>query len=326
MKWFSRAPANSMLLGEHSVVYGHPALACAIEQFMEIEWQATDDGLICIQSALADFSFCLAELQTTPDKVDHPQLRFVIEALKAFSAHLSHGLQIEIRSEFSSTIGFGSSAAVLAAMLDGLNTLCQTGYTRDTLFAMGQRIILKIQGRGSGTDLAASLSGGLLYFQPPKNGHPARLQTLPAELTANLQLTLVYSGYKTPTAEVLKQVAARWQHQPGLLKNLYALMGETTRHAYDALLSANWNDFWRLTNVYQGLMDALGVNDAVLSRLVYELRALNAIQAAKISGSGLGDCVLGLSTDNPITPVELAGFTTFSVKLTPCGATTEPLV
>lgn len=326
MKWFSRAPANCMLLGEHSVVYGHPALACAIAQFMEIEWQATDDGLICIQSALADYSFSLTELQTTPDTLEHAQLRFVMEAFKAFSAHLSHGLQLEIRSEFSSTIGFGSSAAVLAAMLDGLNTLCQTGYDRNTLFAMGQRIILKIQGRGSGTDLAASLSGGLLYFQPAQNGYPASLQPLPVELAANLQLTLVYSGYKTPTAEVLKHVAARWQHQPGLLKNLYALMGETTRHAYDALQTANWDDFWLLTHVYQGLMDALGVNDAVLSRLVYELRGLKGIEAAKISGSGLGDCVLGLSTGQATAPLDVAGFTTFSVKLAPRGATTESLI
>lgn len=325
MKWFSRAPANIMLLGEHSVVYGHPALACAIDQFMEIEWQATNDDLICIQSALADYSFSLQELRETPEKVEHTQLRFVIEALKAFADSLPHGLQIEIRSEFSATIGFGSSAAVLAAMLDGLNALCQTNLDRNALFALGHQIILKIQGRGSGTDLAASLSGGILYFQPAINGKAAILETLPAQLTQSLQLTLLYSGYKTPTAEVLRQVAANWQQQPGLLKNLYDLMGETTQSAYAALQRQDWATFFRLNNVYQGLMDALGVNDAVLSQLVYGLRCLEGMGSAKISGSGLGDCVLGLSAAPINIPAELADYTAFSAKLSPLGAATEIL-
>jgi len=41
-------------------------------------------------------------------------------------------------------------------------------------------------------------------------------------------------------------------------------------------------------------MDALGVNDATLSEMIWRLRAQPTILGAKISGSGLGDCVLGL--------------------------------
>nr|WP_246261983.1 GHMP kinase [Thiomicrorhabdus cannonii] len=260
-----------------------------------------------------------------PEKVDHPQLRFVIEALKAFADSLPHGLQIEIRSEFSSTIGFGSSAAVLAAMLDGLNTICHTKLNRDALFALGHQIILKIQGRGSGTDLAASLCGGILYYQPAIDGQAAVLKTLPEKLSQSLQLTLLYSGYKTPTAVVLQQVATHWQQQPGLLKNLYDLMGDTTQSATAALQAGNLQAFFRLGNVYQGLMDALGVNDAKLSQLVYGLRAIEGMGSAKISGSGLGDCVLGLSNTPVTLPTALNDYVSFSVKPTPRGAATETL-
>ena len=47
-------------------------------------------------------------------------------------------------------------------------------------------------------------------------------------------------------------------------------------------------------NINQGLMDSLGVNNSRLAELVYELREDPNIQGSKISGSGLGDCVVGL--------------------------------
>ena len=47
-------------------------------------------------------------------------------------------------------------------------------------------------------------------------------------------------------------------------------------------------------NVAQGLMDAIGVNNAMLATLVHGLREDPAVLGAKISGSGLGDCVVAL--------------------------------
>lgn len=327
--WISRAPANLMLLGEHSVVYGQPALACSVNRFIEIEWQRTDDGIICIDSALGQYSFTLAELKNESGKLDHPKLRFVLQTLKTFADHLEHGLQIEIRSEFSDTIGLGSSAAVLAATLVGLNQITQLNHELPALFALGHQIILQIQGRGSGTDLAASLNGGVLFFEPQNPNRPAQFQ--PVEQHPLERLTLIYSGYKTPTAEVLLHVAKHWQSQPNLLEQLYALMGNTTRQAMQTLSNRQFGDFFALCDVYQGLMDALGVSDATLSQLVYQLRADNHIQAAKISGSGLGDCVIGFgsldthnaqsSQSNPF----LNDYLLLEVGVTPFGAQCEPL-
>jgi mevalonate kinase len=120
LNWQSIAPANSMVLGEHSVVYGHPAIACALDQYIYIDWQSRPDDEIHIHSALAEHSTNIQSLLTKEQAI-HPQLKFVCHALVAFADHLTFGLTIRIRSEFSSTIGLGSSAAVLAAMLSGLN-------------------------------------------------------------------------------------------------------------------------------------------------------------------------------------------------------------
>lgn len=307
----SSAPANLMIMGEHSVVYGHPALACAINQRITIDWQQRNDNQIIIHSALAEHTTDLTHLHP------HPKLAWVMAALKAFQPHLPHGLTLTIRSQFSSTIGFGSSAAVLAATLGGLNELCKTGFNLAQLFAMGHQIILNIQQRGSGTDLAASLTGGVIYFNPSDSN-----KITPVSQPALLQLPihLIYCGYKTPTADVLAKVHQAWQNQPELLHNLYQLMAQTTQAAHQAWINQNPAEFFHLTNVYQGLMDALGVNDATLSQLIYQLRQQGA-DAAKISGSGLGDCVMAFNAQ--IKQLAWPRDAIYAVQIDPLGMTTS---
>jgi len=329
VNWLSRAPANLMLLGEHSVVYGEPALACAVNQFIEIEWQANDDDTVCIESALANYEFTLEELKHAAlEDLEHPKLRFVIQALRVFAPFLQHGLHIHIRSGFSSTIGLGSSAAVLAASLHGLNRITQQKLDRLTLFDEGLRIIQNIQGRGSGTDLAASLSGGLILFQPGNSQHSTQIAELNPELAAKMPLSLIYSGYKTPTAEVLQRVSEKWKTQSDLQNQLYRVMGEVTRNAYEALQQDDMPSFYQLLEAYQGLMESLGVSDATLSQILYQMRDCSSIQACKISGSGLGDCLLGLGdlSDCPEKNRRfLEQYQHIEVELTPHGATTETL-
>jgi len=324
-KWLSRAPANTMILGEHSVVYGHPAIACALDQFITIDWQARQDSEIHISSELAHFQTDIQHLNT------HPKLRFVGLALQAFKPHLSFGLNIDIKSEFSSTIGLGSSAAVLAATLHGLNVITQQKYSTLSLFEMGHAIIMEIQGRGSGTDLAASLTGGVIYFEPKS---PNQSKTKITKLPHVFPLCLIYAGYKTPTADVLALVAQQWQDQPKQLAALYQAMGNTTQQAFKSLNSSTetfetpktLSAFYQSLQTYQQLMDQLGVNDSTLSILINSLQQCPSIHAAKISGSGLGDCVLGLGNLKACDASQtrlLSAYQQLQVNITPLGAETH---
>ncbi|MEA1989127.1 MAG: GHMP kinase [Pseudomonadota bacterium] len=316
-KWQSTAPANTMILGEHSVVYGQPALACALNQFVTINWKSRQDSAINIYSALG-------EHHTQLDNITlHPKLTFVIATLQAFQSHLTCGLDIQVESEFSSTIGLGSSAAVLAAMLSGLNTICKTDYNLIQLFEIGHRIIIDLQGRGSGTDLAASLSGGTLFFQPKTD-----LQPLPSiqKLNIQLPLVLIYAGYKTPTADVLKQVATAWKDKPNELEMLYRSMAQVTKHAFQALQNQEFETFYQACKDYQILMDKLGVNDETIQKIIDTLTQCENIHCAKISGSGLGDCVLGIgSLDdcNSQALSELAAFQSIAIQVSNSRAKTE---
>ena len=275
------APGSTLVLGEHSVLSGEPAIICAVDKRIHVTLTPRCDMQVQIQSTLGNYT----------GHLDHPASdkthRFTLCILNFFREKLSHGFNIEITSEFSHKVGLGSSAALTAALTAALHQFLYGTMDLPSIMETALLIINTVQGRGSGADLAASLYGGLISY----SAAPA-IQVTP--LNTELPLTLFYSGYKTETSEVLKQVAADTQLSLGLHKKLYCLMGDCTREAIGAVTREDLTHLGRCMNYYHGLLDALGVCDKTLAEMNYTLRAQKAVLGSKISGSGLGDCLIAL--------------------------------
>ena len=162
------------------------------------------------------------------------------------------------------------------------------------------RTILTVQQRGSGADLAASLAGGLIAYQ---NRPFTRIEPLPAPPTG---LSLRYAGYKTPTAEVLARIAAHAAIDPDYYQHLYDRMGAGSARSIAAATRGDWADYYQSLNDYQELLNALGVCDD--TQAAHLAAARPHAHAVKISGSGLGDCILALADQPPAQhqPVAIA--------------------
>ena len=73
-------------------------------------------------------------------------------------------------------------------------------------------------------------------------------------------------------------------------------------------------------NEYQDLLKQLGVADEMTIKILYGLRKIG-ICAGKISGSGLGDCIIGLiNDDSVIQNFNIPGATVMNVNLINVGA------
>lgn len=280
------APGSIMLMGEHAVLRGALAIACAVNRYIHIELVPRSDRQVHLISALGEYRADLDNL--TP----HDELQFAVCAIEQWRGRLPGGIDIRIESEFSHKVGLGSSAAVVAALTHALDLYAETALGKEQLFDEALRTIHKVQnGRGSGTDLAASLYGGVIAYRvDPRELIP--LKGLPA-------LSLWYVGYKMKTPAVLELVEQKTARFPELYAELDRLMESCSLKARDAIDQSDWSALGELMNLYQGLMDALGVNDANLSALVFGLRSVDGILGAKISGSGLGDCVVALGEGRP---------------------------
>ncbi|MDZ7315288.1 MAG: mevalonate kinase [candidate division KSB1 bacterium] len=274
------APGKLMLLGEHAVLHGSHCLVCGVSQRLSIIVTPRQDRRLIIRSALGNYEATLDSVSPSP------QFRFILAAVNQFPQPLTTGLELEVHSDFSADVGLGSSAAVTAAVGAALCQLTLKNVERQKVFDFGLQVIRSVQGTGSGADLAASVFGGVLLY---------RAEPFTCERLDNLYpISVVYSGAKTPTTQVIARVEESRRRFSELFDAIFGIMDKSALWAAEAIRADDWRTFGELLNLNQGLMDAIGVSNARLAQIVYALRAQPGILGAKISGSGLGDCVVGL--------------------------------
>lgn len=276
------APGSIMITGEHAVLHGARALVGAVDARVQVRLTPRSDRAVVIRSALGTRKTPL----DAPDA--SPPFQFLGRALERLGRECPAGFDLDITADMPPDVGLGSSAAVTVATLAALYVWRDGGNTPapEVLHREALAIVRAIQGAASGADLAASVWGGVLLYKQD----PAVLR----RHTFFPDITLVYAGYKTPTAEVIRQVEMRRNVSTDGFCNLYAHMDACTEQADAAFAGSDVAMLAAALTRGQTLMEELGVCDETLSDITRLLRAHTGITAAKISGSGLGDCVLGL--------------------------------
>lgn len=271
------APGSFMLFGEHAVLRGKHAIMIAVDKRLSIELTPLPHHEVVIQSDLGEHKTTLDSI-----KVEAP-FHYVLQILKDYPP--KKGLLIQITSEMSHTMGFGTSAALVVALIGGLMQF-EGHVDKHVLFERALKIVRKIQGLGSGADLAASLWGGVgLYCHAP---------FIYQKLENLSPLYAIYTGYKTPTPEVVRLVEERFKKFPEELGALDQANDVLTRTA------ANYLDvpmlLGRFLNDAAGIMESYGVHTKEISTFLWDHRVKS--HGIKLSGSGLGDCAIACVKDN----------------------------
>lgn len=287
MRLKASAPGSLMLLGEYAVLHDYKALTCALNQRITVELvERHDDKLIIYSDRYGRYQSSLSILQIDPP------FQFVLATLDAFTAHLPAGCDIHITSDFSAQIGFGSSAALVAAMLAAINAWAGLSLSPLEMVQHGRDIVRQLQaGRGSGADIAASLYGGIVAYQMS----PLTVQTF----SCAYPISVCYSGFKTKTAIAIEKIENAFLDQPDRFRALMQSIGECTAVGIDALQQENWQALGEVFTRQQGLMEALGVSLPLLQQMLGKMHAMPNVIGAKISGAGLGDCIIGLGECDP---------------------------
>jgi mevalonate kinase len=270
------APGSLMLLGEHAVLHGRRALVCAIDQRMTVSRIPLDRPILKIDSALGQYESPLDVLE------DHSDFRFVLDAVRQYPQE--QGIALKIHSEFSSDIGFGSSAAVTVATHAAL---LGTVKNKIDLFKRCLATVHRVQGRGSGSDLAASVFGGVVAYR----ADPFEVSPICEEFP----LTAVYSGSKMKTADVIRVVEERRALNPEYYEKIFDRMDASVGEVIE-----NFPSLGNMLIFNQKLMEEMGLCNAALAEIISMFKGAPAPSGvgggipAKISGSGLGDCAIGL--------------------------------
>ncbi len=266
------APGKLMLLGEHAVVYGQPSLVTAVDQRLSVDIEKTTDGKITI---------------------DAPQVkdtRFVEEAIRLGSGlwHISHsGLKLATESSFSGKYGLGSSAAVTVATLKALAVTFGKQIDSRALFDAAYRVVMNIQGVGSGFDVASAAFGGTLYFM--SGGKVIE----PLTLKDSMPLVIGYTGVKSNSVDIVKDVAKKREEYPQRVNRIMEAIGKLVLQARDAVTAGDWERLGKYMDFDQEYLRDLGVSSEKLEALIAAAKKAGA-WGAKLSGAGVGDCMIAL--------------------------------
>ena len=287
-----------MLMGEHAVLHGEQALVAAIDKRITVNLSRRSDENITIDCHLGQYKMTLAEMA-----VKEPY-GFVVAAIRQWQTELPLGFDLVITSDMPRAMGLGSSTAVVVAVTAALAHWLRPELDLALIFQRALAAVRSIQGGCSGADVAASVYGGVLAYR-----------TLPFEIQPLNWLpnwVLLYSGSKMKTADVIAHVQQKFADKPEQLTVVYHQIGQCVQQAIDSVAQGAMPQLYQAIECNQQAMQALGVCNQALTIMLNYLQAQPCIDAAKISGAGLGDCVMGFGelnhTDCPyeIIPVTVS--------------------
>ncbi|MBI3342257.1 mevalonate kinase, partial [Candidatus Curtissbacteria bacterium] len=196
------------------------------------------------------------------------------------------GVAIITKSQFSAKFGFGSSSASTVCTIYALSKLFKVKLSQKDIFDLSYKTVLDVQGKGSGFDVAAAIYGGTIYF---KTGG----QTIQSLKVKSIPLTVAYSGIKADTVSVLNAVSEKSKNYPKIVDNIYNNMELIVDRAKTTIQIADWEMLGELMDINQGYLESLGVSSNKLSAMIYAAREKGAY-GAKLSGAGVGDCIIAL--------------------------------
>jgi mevalonate kinase len=273
-----RAAGKVILLGEHAVVYGRPALAAGLSLGLDVELLASD-GPVRIESDRPELA------------ADPRPLRLVEEAAAALGVP-ADGFTVRVRSALPPGAGLGSSAALAIAVLRALGAAAARTLDGDEERAVGRRLEAIFHGHPSGVDPAAASLGSCFRFV---RGEPPEIRPLAAPARP-MHVVVALGERARSTGAAVTGLRARWEADRARHERLFDAVAAVVDDGARALETGDVARLGRAFDRNHDLLRELGVSAPEVERLVAAAHAAGAL-GAKLTGGGAGGAVIAVTED-----------------------------
>ncbi|WP_430610172.1 mevalonate kinase [Enterococcus sp. DIV0876] len=271
------ATGKIILMGEHAVVYGEPAIAFP---FAGAKVQVEMIGSTANTLISSYFHGFLADVPI--------HMKNVRELLLRLQQDFQTGpVQTTIVSTIPSERGMGSSAAVAVALTRAFFDWIGHPYQKEELMQYVDFSEKIAHGNPSGIDAAATSGHDAIYFV---KGQP--ITSFP--LTIDGYLLVADTGIKGQTREAVKSVAHLFDTDRTLASQAIQQIGQETQLAKQAIIGNQLAALGQAMNHAHQALQSLGVSNTSLDHLVTTARQHGAF-GAKLTGGGRGGCLIVLT-------------------------------
>lgn len=263
------APGKVILSGEHAVVYGKPALVCAIDKRLSITFKITtgpthylDDIFPILEQSVISY------IASKKEKVNKVAYSYTIDS----SIPIGRGL--------------GSSAAYCACISAGLLELF-TGreWSKEEVNICAYQMEKYFHKNSSGVDTTTSVMGGLIYYRKEFE-FLKTISSLSIKIPKNIldSLILIDTGKPDESSGVMIQaVGSLYNKKSTKTEIIFNEIEKTTKRIIVSLMKEDLSFFSENIKQNEALLEKIGV---VSSKSVTMLESLSPYGVGKITGAG----------------------------------------
>lgn len=277
-----KANGKIILMGEHSVVYGEPAIAIP---FPATHIHAT---ITPIEGPVQlDCVYYQGDLASAPQHLEN--LIAVVESTVNELKQEFNNFKLTIESTIPVERGMGSSAAVAIATVRAVFNYFSVPLTDEKLLTLANISETIAHGNPSGLDAAMTSGRHPLYYI---KGKPF----VPFILSLSAYLIVADTGLKGQTRDAVASIAQLNKENTETTMEAIHSLGDLARQAKFAIESANPVTLGLVMNEAHETLSSLGVSNERLNHLVSTARTNGAL-GAKLTGGGRGGCMIALAAD-----------------------------
>mgnify|MGYP001278647753 FL=1 len=293
-----------ILLGEHAVVYGRPAIALPIPLAVEA---AIRKGGEAVNVVIPRWG---VEQKV---RVTNPGFTGIIAQMLEQLGLDKENMTIEVFPHIPRAMGLGGSSALAVAIIRAIDHAYKLDLKDGRINELAFECEKAAHGTPSGVDNTVATYGSPLYYQ--RRDEQPLFSTL--KLGQPLELVIGMTGKESLTADTVAKVRASWRQYPERYETIFDQIGHLTVSASDAVKSGQLNELGELMNLCHGYLNALQLSTPELEEMIHVARQNGAV-GAKLTGGGGGGSMIALCPDSsgPVkTAIESAGYRTLAITL-----------
>jgi mevalonate kinase len=270
---------KTILLGEHFVVHGLPALVAALELKTVASLQINNFGDII----LMDHRPKAPGFQETKQDLYYDLVCRVFD----YMGIIQRNYTVTLAGDLPVTSGgVGASAAAAVAIARAVNNAFGMNCDEHEINQAAYHGECSVHGMPSGIDNTAAVFGGLFLYQSKKRRPLSRREFIP--------LVIADSGVSTDTKQVIEYVKNLKTSDPAKVARIFCAYEQLVDQGVSAVQALDLIRLGQVMTHNHQLLQELGVSCPTLDRMV-EVSIQAGALGAKMTGTGQGGVMVALA-------------------------------